>query len=404
MSKAIFFLRHNNDIDHISPILYKWITTKNISTDIIITSEKSLLEDYRIKYLQQISKDRQDVHFYHFSNFLSPFQKYVYKLYKIYIKHPDLMSFSRVEEIMDKVIQKILPVDGGVICFDWNSDYFTNHVCNIAKMSGITTVALPHGDEPYWNIIQREQDIHYSDAIKIYENQKFFDYIVVPNKLCSRRYKFMEEQIKILGSPRYCDEWLSIHNTIKPKESLDFLSHNHQMRIVLFLRNCHFPINWEEVVIAIKLITQFPEVFLIVKNHPRGKKTYDIYARHPELGNKKNLYIDNSINSSSLISWADLVLDIGTSVTWESIKIGKPTLMLEYLQSNESTASHYLSSIIVRSRDELLDNLRKFSKNKQRKIFRENQSQKFISEIIDYPDKQVLERYVKFLEECVNND
>ena len=36
--KAFFFLRHNNDIDHVTPVLYKWLSTENIPTDIIITT------------------------------------------------------------------------------------------------------------------------------------------------------------------------------------------------------------------------------------------------------------------------------------------------------------------------------------------------------------------------------
>ncbi|MCK5030838.1 MAG: hypothetical protein KAR64_05185 [Thermoplasmatales archaeon] len=51
--KAFFFLRHNNDIDHITPILYKWLSTENISTEIIITTNRDLLSDPRIKYIKK---------------------------------------------------------------------------------------------------------------------------------------------------------------------------------------------------------------------------------------------------------------------------------------------------------------------------------------------------------------
>jgi len=51
--RAVFFLRHNNDIDHIVPVLYKWLSTENIPTDIIITTKKSLLHDPRIEVLKQ---------------------------------------------------------------------------------------------------------------------------------------------------------------------------------------------------------------------------------------------------------------------------------------------------------------------------------------------------------------
>ena len=52
-AKAFFFLRHNNDIDHIVPVIYKWLSTKKIPTEIIICTDRSFLDDNRIKLLKQ---------------------------------------------------------------------------------------------------------------------------------------------------------------------------------------------------------------------------------------------------------------------------------------------------------------------------------------------------------------
>ncbi|MCK4416141.1 MAG: hypothetical protein KAU84_03220, partial [Thermoplasmatales archaeon] len=51
--KAFFFLRHNNDIDHSVPVLYKWLTTENIPTDIIVPTSRELVNDERIQFLKQ---------------------------------------------------------------------------------------------------------------------------------------------------------------------------------------------------------------------------------------------------------------------------------------------------------------------------------------------------------------
>ena len=56
--KVFFFLRHNNDIDHITPVIYKWLSTENIPTDVIITSKKKFLKDYRIEYLNKYNNVR----------------------------------------------------------------------------------------------------------------------------------------------------------------------------------------------------------------------------------------------------------------------------------------------------------------------------------------------------------
>ena len=378
MKKIIVFLRHNNDIDHISPIIYKWITTKNIPVDINITSKKEFLDDYRIKYLKEQVKSLEcnDVHFYYFSKL---------KKTKSFLEH----YFSENRDTL--------------VCLDWNSDDFARRVYEIAKRNLCTVIALPHGDEPFWNLIQREEDINYAHSLQPYLKRSFFDYIVVPNQLCANHYKFMNQnEIKILGSPRYCDEWLKIHNQIKPHNKE--LSINRPLKVVLFLRNKHWNINWQEVATNIKLITQYNEIFLIVRNHPRGTMTYDLLKNHPWMRKQKNLLIDSEINSSVLMDWSDVILDLGTSVTWESVKNNKPTVMLEHLHANVTTIAHYMPKTIIHSRDELLDTLRKFYKNKKRKWCRESNRQKFINDIIDCPDNNVLERYCNFLESLINGN
>lgn len=406
MKKLVFFLRHNNDVDHISPVIYKWIQTKKIAADIIITSNKEFIKDYRIRYLKKISKGRSDINFYHITDILPSKLKWNYNLCQFYSKHQHLKTFTRSDSVIEKIVYYLINKhfkDVSLFCFDWTDDYFTRTLCAFAKSLNIPTVALPHGDEPFWNLIQREEDISYAQTLQPYIKRQFFDYIVVPNQLCANHYKFMEQdKIKVLGSPRFCDEWLEIHNQIKPKDNT-LLTHPKFLKVVLFLRNKHWNINWQEVAINIKLITQYDEIFLIVRNHPRGTMTYDLLNNHPWMRSQKNLLVDDKINSSVLMDWSDIILDLGTSACWESIKNNKPTLMLEHLHANVTTIAHYMKKTIIRSRDELLDALRKFHKNKKRKWCKEIRRQKFIKEIIDCPDKQVLERYCNFLESLLND-
>ncbi len=51
--KALFFLRHYNDIDHITPVVYKWAHLTGIPARVVIRTDRTYLQDYRIRFLQQ---------------------------------------------------------------------------------------------------------------------------------------------------------------------------------------------------------------------------------------------------------------------------------------------------------------------------------------------------------------
>jgi hypothetical protein len=46
VKKAFFFLRHNNDIDHIVPVLHKWLSKEKIETHVIVSYNKESKKNY----------------------------------------------------------------------------------------------------------------------------------------------------------------------------------------------------------------------------------------------------------------------------------------------------------------------------------------------------------------------
>lgn len=413
--KAFFFLRHNNDIDHIAPVLYKWLSTENIPTDIIITSSRNLLNDYRIEYLKQFKKARiffiNDL-FKKYSLsavFTNIYFKYTTELDKLSKKSPFINRTVKrfIKKIADELFEG---TEKGIVIFDWLATFFVEQMVEHSKNRGFTTISLPHGDRPYVSYLETVNELNYKIALDGYKDSNIFDYVVVPNNLCFKRHeRYLEkERIKILGSPRYCDEWTNIISKFISPYKTD--GDENKLKIVFFLRNLGYPIFWEEVVRTIKLIMQFPDVYLIVKHHPRNKNakklTKKLLKLYPELNQNLDInlkFIYESVNSSSLIKWADLILDLGTSATWEPIKESKPVLMPEYLYANYSTVAYYIKNSGLKCRDDLYDYLEKFTKNKNWKFYNEEERRKFIKEVIDVPDKNVLERYVKFLKSFLNN-
>ena len=411
VQKAFFFLRHNNDIDHITPAIHKFVNNEKIPVDVIITTDKKYLTDSRIEML----KEFKNVKVYHVSDL---FDSLLLRLSRndIFLFFSRLKRFSkysflknRVEKIYSEYEKKLFEdVDSAVVVFDWKTSFFVKKTVELAKKRGFTTASLPHGDAPYASSMELADDIYYSCKFANKESE-IFDYVVVPNYLCYDRYKghLPEDRIKTLGSPRYCDEWSNIITEHIPTFKLE--GDEGKLKILLVLRTISYPIFWEELVRSIKMILSFPDVYLIIKHHPRDAKsqifTKKILELYPELMkniNKNMKFIYSEVSSSSLIKWSDLIIDLGTSATWEAIREKKPVLMIEYLYPSYSTIAHYMKSSEILSRDELYDTIDSFVKNKNQKFYDEKERMNFMKEIIHTPDENVLDRYSSFIKKCLD--
>jgi hypothetical protein len=428
--KAIVFLRQDNDIDQIVPILYKWLAMEDIYIHIVITTLPDYLKDYRINFLKQ-SKNLK-VHY--IEDFLSEkeqkkrhiesnilqtnkfqslmnFYKISKKIFHLKalkdtssISYPDpfFAKADFVEKMFDSVFER---GDRGIVIFDWIMEVdFVNVVLAEAKRRGFPTVSLPHGDSPYYNLLESINDLNYDRMDSYRRSGAIFDYLAVPNWLCARRYsKYMgPDRLKILGSPRYNDEWLNIISRLVGEYETG--SGDDKLSVAFFLRPLAQPVFWEEVIRAIKLVAQFPQVHLVVKHHTRKSSVMNLIKSYPELGSSKedNLeIIFDDVHSGSLIKWADIILDLGTSITFEAVKRGKPVLAMEYMQANYLTISYYMKRCEMKCRDELYNTIQAFINDKGHKFYDEGERKRFIKEVIGDPDSNTLKGYVEFLDNCL---
>ena len=170
--KAFFFLRHNNDIDHIVPVLHKWLSTENVRTDIIIPTSRELVDDYRIQYL----KKYKNANIYFIADIFKKLSlEYLFnRFYFKYDTQSDIL-FKKVpiaKKIADRIIKRISNeifkgAEGGVVVFDWIATYFTQKIVEIAKEKDFVTVSLPHGDRVYMSLMERINEISYDQNIVI---------------------------------------------------------------------------------------------------------------------------------------------------------------------------------------------------------------------------------------------
>jgi hypothetical protein len=404
-NKVIFFLRHYNDIDHIVPVIYKWCTIESIPIEILITSDRTKLNDYRINFLRQFSNIRIN----YIDDLTVGIQDPKTGQSKAF---PDTFYDSR---IIKKLVDILLDnADGGLVIFDWVQDNMSQYInfciffisALLERTNKFLFVSLPHGDEPHFCKMIRDNELDYA-ITDIYSFGSVFDYVVVPNKSCAQRYypHLDSDRIKILGSPRFNKEWLNVLSKISPKYFIERAKDKY--KIIFFLRPVFYPIFWDEVVRTVKLLANFKEIYLIVKHHTRDFRHEELLDKYPEL--KKSPYsnveiVFNDIESESLLQWADLVIDVGTSISFECVILKKPILSMEYLHATYTTISHYIKSTVMLCRDHLYNTVKDLLNNPDNSFYNERERDIFIKEMLYTEDTDVLGNYVEFLKSLLKGE
>lgn len=415
--KALFFLRHYNDIDHITPVITKWVEWGHVC-DIVMIGKKRFAGDYRIEFL----KNLDGVRIAHLRDLLSWMEFAKWRLQTLLLVRSSYNSFlgplvkvlarvyntKRREAIWlhttRRLLERSFPDRGkGVVVFDWierNSEICVEWVetlVGVARNLGLGTVSLPHGDSPHASQLirrgewQLKPDTTFSAAV-------MFDKVVVPNELCAKRFRpFMDDQkLIVLGSPRYCQEWLTKLATLMPSSPL--VRSDSRLKVVIFLRKANFTTFWEEVGEVVQMIAAFPGVELAIKPHTRGgwKQSLTKDAALRRLTNVTML--DDDIHSVQLLAWADVIIDLATSVAYEAIRAGKPVLAADYLHAGRSAAALYMPEIELRCRDEVYEKINELLTNGCQSHYDESHRQRFIKEMLDVPGQDVLSHYVALLE------
>ena len=419
--KALFFLRHYNDIDHVTPVIYKW-TQSGHQCDVVLIGSMQFRRDFRIKYLSQL----QGVRVAHMRELFSLIEYFKWRLQMLMLtrnvrrikmigrlaeklaerydeKQRELLWRHTAEYLLNRCFGS---ENKGVVAFDWierNSVIcveWVEVVVAMAKERGFGTVSLPHGDSPHASqLIRRgerrvEPDITFSEA-------KIFDRVVVPNELCSLRFRpFMREnQLAVLGSPRYCEEWLKILSGLMPPSPL--VRSDSRLKIVMFLRKANFTTFWEEVSEVVHLIAEFPGVELIIKPHTRSgwKQSLTTDSSIKQLPNVR--IAGDDAHSVHLMNWSDVIIDLATSVVFEAVRAKKPVLAADYLIAARSAVAHYMPETELKCRDDVYEKINDFLAHGCDSFYIEEHRQRFLKEMLDFPDADVLPRYVALLEHSV---
>ncbi|MCP5245125.1 MAG: hypothetical protein H6937_03835 [Burkholderiales bacterium] len=417
--RALFFLRHYNDIDHITPVIYKWADSGH-QCDVVLLGSAKFRRDYRIQFLKQLSgvrvaHMREVLGWLHFLKWRLQMYMLTGNVRRIPVlgllakRLSERYDESRREQVWRQTNETLFRrcfenSNGGVITFDWverNSVISVEWIKILIEMAHarkLSVISLPHGDSPHVNqLIRRGERKLGPDTV--FSNADVFDCLVVPNELCAKRFRpyLGEQKIAVLGSPRFCEEWLSKLVEILPPSPIT--PSDSRLKIVIFLRKANFTTFWEEVGEVVHMIAEFPGTEIMIKPHTRSGWKQSL-TKDKAIKKLPNVSIaDDKAHSVHLMNWADVIIDLATSVIFEAVRTRKPVLAADYLIAGRSTVAHYMPETELRCRDDVYEKINHFLTLGCDDFYVDAHRLEFLTEMLDVPDDKVLEHYVELLEE-----
>ena len=140
---------------------------------------------------------------------------------------------------------------------------------------------------------------------------------------------------------------------------------------------------------------------IIIKPHTRSGWKQSL-TKEAALLKLSNVNIaGNDTHSAHLLNWADVIIDIATSVAFEAVKLNKPVLAADYLHAGRSTVANFMPETELRCRDDVYKKIEGFLANGCDSFYIEEHRALFLEEMIDVNGPDVLPQYVALLEEQI---
>ncbi len=392
--EGVFFLRHNNDLDHIAPIIYKWSLVEGRKSTVVFDGKLIVEGDFRLSMLS------------------------VSKLVSIvsldYIL--GICEKKNWEEFFNVLVKNILSKSQKkVFIFDHTLSDFSLILCKEIAKTKWKTVSVPHGDDFYKNYLITIDDVDFT-GLRISRKKSQFNYFVSLSRKQEHRSRgcVSADRHYTLGSCRYNREWLAVLEKSLPEINIG--KNNNNLKVAVFIRNPKYSIFVEEFIFAIRLMLRRSNVCVAIVEHPReylggGGFISEIenlkITDFPDSAEGNELLYVGSKNfhSSQIIDWAHAVFSVGTSAVYDAILKGKPVFELDYLHPNRTLISETFHNSDIKCRDDVVRWMDVMLRNKGsiKDFYNEKEINMFKKNVTEVAGGDVLGAYVSFLERVAND-
>jgi hypothetical protein len=423
----LFFVREFNDIDHITPIVWKMRLDNYPVAVLCLNPEYDLRHDYRLRFLKKQGVKVKYV-FDEFSRALGPSHFFMRLISRICFAVSNRLDnhcrtlfsgglatlqarakkngkkyYKRCREKFYDIswARNIIEQSGArIVCFDHVNPnrYVVNILLTAAGEKSIPAVALPHGVFIYTNNFVRTGSIEESR----YEKFNGFDYIITQNNLRKEvlaRAGVNKEKISVMGSARYCREWMAQNRRILPRTMKSATESSGRLKAVFMTTRFAYRVDVERMLKTFDLLAELKGLEIIVKPHTRSGEEAKVYDSIP----LTNVY---EFSSVELCEWADVMLVIGSSILIETLVQRKPVLYLKYLHENITQYEELGACWTIQNEAELKDALLSLQENTMNLPYTDENIDRFLSEIIygGRGERDVLGDYENFIVNRASNE
>ena len=321
---------------------------------------------------------------------------------------------------IDAMLRTLLSrASGRLVVFDKSNDVTARVFGGAARRHGAAFVALPHGEEAFANMLTKTYEAVMPAPSR--PNIGLYDLSVHSSDFTIVKYGLETgPHVAVLGSARYCRQWLrQVSKWIQPAKGLPT---NEGLRLVLFLPKPEKIVDWRELERVLEFIGRRSGITLVVKAHPRRGGRHRLVQRNGEWDFEVTETAEREIlasirapgpesawmsapadvESGTLVAWADVILALGTSVTWEAVATNKPVLELSWCHGSRTTMAKFLPATDLRCRDDLLEALARIERDGPAAFYPPAEWRAFIKRFIepdiDGDENAVLDGYVEALE------
>lgn len=414
----VFFVRRYNDIDHITPIIYKFALEGVNCSIYCLNPSFDIYSDYRLEFLR--SEYNIEIKYLHSANNYSVVNKIVSNYYCGPNKR--LKNERKVSFIFRRLIQKFLhknfvskrlniyiyndkwisnflkKVNPKVLVFDHikREQFLSGQIIKIAKMKKIPCIAVPHGLPLFVDEFFTLKQVKTKTSMDYGSKFSHFDYFIVQNELlkCNMiKNGLSKDKIKVLGSTRFCAEWNTIHSKFKGTHKMLQSSLNDKRLKVVFMDTLPmYLVDVKLVEETIKCIGAINGISLMVKPHTRSNK-----MSTEKMNN--SICFATEISSIDLCNWADVIIATSSSILVEAFIQDKVFLYPKYLHKNTMLFEKYNACLTTNTVEETKLVLEKMLLKNIVRGYSEDNVNKFLIDAIygGIKGRDVLKNYVEFI-------